>query len=271
SPWTAGSRGFVPARPRLRTIQDRVRATTAFPDTAGVEAVTSSSIQGAPSIFRGWCAQPYLAISKDEGASWARIQVAGNGMPRSHDILAQFEHGAAVAVDAEGNVYYFWTARNRLPYLAISRDGGRSFSKPMMVGPPGLKEAWGPAIAVGDTGKIALAYVGSTTAPGGRAPDGVGPEYDYLVTWNGYITTSVDALSTNPQFFTTSVNRRSDPIMRGECGIFSCGVQVDFIEVVIGPDGVPWASMVDGCPPRKERCDSFAGFVGTVAGGPTLR
>lgn len=67
---------------------------------------------------------------------------------------------------------------------------------------PGVTRAReeGPTIAVGDTGKIALAYVGSTNAPAGKSPDGYGPEYIDEVTWNGYITTSVDALSKRPRF-----------------------------------------------------------------------
>lgn len=231
--------------------------------------------EGVAYLPRGWCGQPYLAISKDEGVTWERIQVANNGMPVTDNGVPGntriFSHEAAVAVDDDGNIYYFWVARNRLPYLAISRDAGKTFSKPIMVGPPALSEAWGPAMDIGPTGKIALAYLGSTNAPGGEAPDGYGPEYPDSVTWNGYITTTVDPLSKKPSFFTASVNPPSDPIVRGECGIDSCSVQVDFIDVVIGPDGRPYTSMVDECAPPGNACSSFLGFVGTVVGGPKLR
>lgn len=238
---------------------------------AGHGFVDSKGIVYLP---RGWCEQPYLAISKDEGATWERVQVADIGMPRGLDWTGRYwDHEAAVAVDAKGNIYYFWVARDRLPYLAVSSDGGKTFAKPMMIGPPGLKEAWGPKIEVGDAGKVAMAYVGSTTAPGGKSPTGVGPKYAPKVTWNGYITTSVDVLSKRPHFFSASVNHPSDPIMRGECAVSRCGVQFDFIDVVIGPDGTPWTSMVDGCPPPGNPCDAYPGlgFVGTIAGGPKLR
>jgi len=227
--------------------------------------------KGVVYLPRGWCGEPYLAISKDEGASWERIKVANNGMPRTQG--GHYEHEAGVAVDGRGNIYYFWTALDRLPYLAVSTDGGQSFSKPIMVGPPGLKEAWGPTIAVGDTGKIALAYIGSTNAPGGKAPTGEGGYYTDDVTWNGYITMSVDALSKRPRFLTASVNPKADPLMRGACGVIRCGVQGDFIDVVIGPDGRPWAAMADGCPFLGDACNSDPGlgFVGTVVGGPKLR
>ena len=235
--------------------------------------------KGIVYLPRGWCAQPYLAISKDEGATWERVQVADIGMAQLEDGIPcactnYYEHEAAAVVDDRGNIYYFWIAKDRLPYLVISRDGGESFSEPMMVGRPGLREAWGPTMDIGATGKIALAYVGSTNAPGGKVPDGRGPEYTDAVTWNGYITTSVDALSKRPRFFTTTVNPTSDPIMRGECGIDRCSVQLDFIDIVIDPDGRPWTSMVDGCwPPPGDGCGAAigTGFVGTVVGGPKLR
>jgi hypothetical protein len=227
--------------------------------------------KGVVYLPSGWCGQPYLAVSTDEGATWERTQIADTGMSATPG--GEFEHEAAVAVDADGNIYYLWTARDRLPYLAVSTDQGKTFSKPMMVGPPGLKEAWGPKIDVGDTGKIAFAYIGSTTAPGGKAPTGRGPLYPEDVTWNGYITTSVDALSKDPRFYTTSVNRPSDPLMRGECSAVRCGVQYDFIDVVIDPDGRPWTAMVDGCPAPGDPCRPplGAGFVGTVVGGQKLR
>ena len=219
---------------------------------------------------RGWCGQPYLAISKDEGLTWERIQVAKNGMPFTDDgipgMIRLYAHEAAVAVDDEGNIYYFWVARDQLPYLAVSTDKGKSFSKPIMVGPPGLTRAWGPTMDIGATGKIALAYVGSTTAPGGVAP--YSTPYPDTVTWNGYITTSVDALAKNPRFFTTSVNSLSDPIDRGCCENWAQG---DFIDVVVGPDGRPYTSMVDGCAFPGDACGDRLGFVGTVVGGPKLR
>jgi hypothetical protein len=74
---------------------------------------------GTVYLPRGWCGKPYVAISEDEGATWEKVQVAGNGMAVGP---GQEEHEMNVAVDADGTVYTTWIAQDRLPYLAVSRD-----------------------------------------------------------------------------------------------------------------------------------------------------
>lgn len=207
---------------------------------------------------RGWCGQPYLAISRDEGATWTRVRVSNLGMPRSGSVQ---EHEASVAVDRAGTIYYFWMDAVRMPYLTLSRDGGTRWSKPVMIGPPGLVEAWGPTLAVGANGKIAVAYVGTTG----------------LSRWNGYITMSANALASRPLFYSGTVHDPADHLIHGGCAVIRCGVQFDFIDVVITPDGAPVASFVDGCPPGgRWGCGATAqagafGIVGRLDGGPRLR
>lgn len=208
---------------------------------------------GTVYLPRGWCDQPWLAISENEGATWRRVQVADNGIPFGGDALIH-DHEAAVAVDEDGTLYYAWVGRDRLPYLATSTDRGATWSEPEMIGPPGLREAWGPKIVVGKPGRVAVAYIGSTNAPGGSAPTGRGPEYTDDVTWNGYLTVTRDALARRPVYLTGTINDPADPLERGECGIPDCGTQVDFIGLAIGPDGTPWTSMADGCPPPGTEC-----------------
>ncbi|MDQ3953634.1 MAG: glycoside hydrolase, partial [Actinomycetota bacterium] len=215
-------------------------------------------------VPKGLCGQPWLAISRDEGATWTRVQVADNGMPLGpHGV---YEHEASVAADAKGNVYYFWIARNRLPYLAVSRDGGESWSKPLMVGPPGLEEAALPSLALGGPGKVAVVYMGSTNSPGKPfhesddcKPDPVycfsqlfflgpeDPERYEKVTWNAYMTVTADALDRTPAFQSVSINDPSDPMVRGTCGPIRCKAVYDFLDVVIDRRGRPWGSFVDAC------------------------
>ena len=247
---------------------------------------------GTVYLPKGLCGQPWLAISRDEGLTWERVQVADNGVPQT--AIGVYEHETAVTTDPKGNVYYFWIGADRLPYLSISRNGGAEWSKPMMIGPPGIKESTLPKIEAGETGKIAIVYYASTNSPGKPfpqaddcKPDMAGcfgelfflnppdPERYEKVTWNGYMTLSANALDAKPRFHTAMINDPDDPLVRGTCGPIRCKSVYDFIDVVIDKAGRAWTSMVDIC---IEACAAKGpnnlgdeGILGTVVGGPKLR
>ncbi len=242
---------------------------------------------GTVYLPRGWCGQPWLAMSNDEGLTWSRVRVAENGMRRFSN--GSPDHEASVVADAEGNVYYLWVAENRLPYLAISRDHGAHFETPMMIGPPGLDEAALPAMAIGASGKIAMTYMGTTTSPGPPYPSvatcrpaaGCGPPTSYdNVKWNNYITQTTDALAADPLFLSASLNDPADPLVRGHCATqgVRCGAEYDFIDVQIAPDGTAWSVFIDACP-QGGPCTGQTGplpdpgrqYVGHLVGGPSLR
>ena len=244
---------------------------------------------GTVYVPRGFCDQPFLAISRDEGDTWERVQVADIGMAVGVSADLGFEdHEARVAIDPSGTVYYTWIARDHLPYLAISRDGGKTFGKPLMVAPPGVQESFGPSIAAGADGRIALAYVGTTNSPGGPfcvkttlnscttadGSPGKPPSAYEKTTWNAYVTMSVDATAADPIFYSASGNAPADPIHRGYCGGIQCGVTHEFHDVVIGPDGTPWGSFGDGCiGDPAAPCEGSGAGVGIAArlvGGPPL-
>jgi hypothetical protein len=233
---------------------------------------------GSVYVPRGYCGQPFISISRDEGLTWTRVQVAENGIP---------DHESAVAVDSDNNVYYAWMDdKMRLPYLAISRDKGETWGKPIPIGPPGLKEGNLPSIDVTTPGKVAVAYMGSENSPGGpKWPDTPScdalslecpyPEEYENVTWNGYMTISANALAKRPVFYTSTVNDKKDPLVRTSCGPGRCRALYDFLDVQIAPDGTPWATFVDGCiavctteAPRNQGAE---GLAGRLVGGPPLR
>ena len=226
---------------------------------------------------RGYCGEPYLGISKDEGATWQRVKVASIGIEG---------HEASVATDKQGNIYYAWVAPNRLPYLAVSTNGGKKWSKPMIVGPPGLTEANLPSLDVGGVGKVAIAYMGSENSPFKPSKEDDGGECTALTscpaadsykktTWNGYMTISANALAKNPVFYSGTVNDKNDPLKRQNCGPGRCGTSVyDFIDIVIGPRGDVWSAWVDACiSVCGEAGTSDMGadaVVGRLVGGPKL-
>lgn len=210
---------------------------------------------------RVWCGgEPYVAISGDEGLSWDQVQVAaehesvGAAMePGPANLPPAPVHDASVAVDDQQNIYVTWAGRNRLPYLSISRDGGKTWTRPVAVGPPGVNEAWYPQIDVGAPGEIAISYLGTEESPG--QPFEAADYED--VTWHGFITRSADALSANPVFVTARVNPLEDPLMRGPCGPTRCQAQWDYQDVVIDSRGAAWAIFMDQC--YEGTCDHVAG------------
>lgn len=180
-------------------------------------------------IPKGHCGMPWLAISQDEGATWTRVQVAD---------LPSAGHEASVAADARGNVYYGYIGSDKLPYLVVSRDGGLTWETPMMVGRPGVVEASLPSLDVGSSGLVAFGYMGTRDLP----------EPDYSkVAWDGYVTTTRNALARRPLFYSVSVNDRGDPLLRGTCPQSKCGPVYDFVDVVVAPDDTVWGAFVDGC------------------------
>ena len=222
---------------------------------------------GTVYLPREYCGAPMLAISHDEGATWTQVDVSGGkkGHVDGPD--------PSVKTDSEGNLYYVWIADNRLPYLVTSTDGGKTWSKPLMVAAPHVKEANLPTIDVGAKGKVAITYMGSTNSQGKPWNNSAKLA---ATTWNGYITMSTNVLKKNPVFYSASVNDPRDPIQRGRCGPGRCGSVFDFIDINISPDGEPFASFVDACikecaKPKAVASDGDMGIVGGLVGGPRLR
>ena len=244
----------------------------------------------AGTIFlpRGYCGQPFVAISHDEGLTWERVQVAGNGVATDRWL----GHEASMAVDSAGNLFYTWVALDRLPYLVSSRDHGATWSAPVRISPPNINETWGAFVDAGAPGRIAVSYLGTTNSPGepfcvrtlapaqspadcetatGGQPHAKS-EYDNT-TWDGYIGVTVDALSPEPVFMTAAVTPPGDPLLRGgNCETVRCDAETDFLDTEIAPDGTPWAAFVDACGnDPKEPCAAIGvGVVARLTGGPPL-
>lgn len=249
----------------------------------GRSSAGTVGLDGTIYLPRGWCDQPWLAISSDEGATWTRVRVATNGMSlSSFSGLSIPSHASGIAVDADHNLYFTWIAADGLPYLAIRRVGEPTFGDPLMIGPPGLTEAVLPSIDVGSPGRIAISYVGSEDSPGVSVTN---PKDRAGARWNGYISISTDALSGAPRFLTAAVNDPADPLQienvdeSPTCGSLRCIGIGDFLDLAIAPDGTAWAAFADACPggpPEvlEDGCRANVprghGFVATLEGAPSL-
>lgn len=204
--------------------------------------------------YTGCANAPSVAISTDEADTWKIVKVPG----------AKAEGGGdpSVAVDRDGNIYVLYVDSERQSMLSTSKNGGRTWSKPINVAAPGVKYTNLATLAVGAPGKVAIAYYGTTTEEKNSF-------------WNGYIASGVDVLGKNPTFYSASINDPKNPLKAQGCGPGRCGRVLDFIDVEIAPDGAPWAAYVDACLATCEKtgAQSYAdnqAIAGSLVGGPRL-
>jgi hypothetical protein len=106
---------------------------------------------------------------------------------------------ANLATDSAGNLYYSYTrtARNTPGPVMLSMipKGSNSWSTPVQVSTPDLKENVFPWIVAGDAGRIAMMYVGTTDTGFNNSGPGIGGP---AAQWHVYTTFSTDAIRCNP-------------------------------------------------------------------------
>ena len=128
-----------------------------------------------------------------------------------------------------------------------------------MIAPPNVREVagFGPTIAAGANGKIAISFPGTTQANQG----------DLTRPWDYYIMYTEDALSANPTFVSNIANPQNDPVHRGDCP-GRCGNMLDFLDIVISPapGHAIWATVVDTCTSLKS-CNTNSTANGFQDGG----
>lgn len=226
----------------------------------GLHGHARTDLEGRLFVPRGYCRNnlltneiPSLAISDDAGTTWRRSTVTARVKTESHQ--------TAMAVDSKNNIYYvWWDNKHQLPYLATSKNHGKSWSDPVMVAPPGVREVDWPTIAAGDPGRIAISFPGTT----------VKDDDDLSRPWNSYVVMSTNALSKKPTFVSSIANKAGDPVHRGDCPS-RCGNMFDFLDTQMSPaDGAAWATAVDTCT-EMNKCNTkrAQGFNGGSDGVAT--
>jgi hypothetical protein len=234
-----------------------------------------------------------VAVSHDEGESWHAVRVA--------DVETIGWGMLAVGIDKQGTLYAaFVAAADRLPYLAVARQGTR-WSAPLMIGAPGVNEAAIPRLVTGKRGQVAVAYFASKNSPGAPFPPPC-PGFAtncaawQHVTWNTYITETFDALAPRPLFWSAalappgrptwygcspssigvirldeSAPFRSGPGFTGGCAPTIGGVTVggrqDYFGMDMAPDDTPWVGFGQACP-RGLPIPGNPACPGTLTGVP---
>jgi hypothetical protein len=218
--------------------------------------------QGRVALPKGHCGAPWVSVSEDLGNTWNRVMVS--------NIATASTHIAAAFDDADNLYVVWWDAENRLPWMAVSTDHGRTFGPAMMVAPPGVAEVNFPEITGGEAGKVALTFPGTTV---NDREDGTRP-------WNDYVVVTTNALDAQPLFVSTTANPLSNPVHRGNCGPGRCTGMWDFIDIVVSPlDGGIWATLSDTCEDvarciegtQRDQMSSGMGYAVRQVGGPVSR
>jgi uncharacterized repeat protein (TIGR01451 family) len=145
-------------------------------------------------------------VSTDGGVTW---EARGSSGAEGHFF-------APIQIDTAGNLWQAWT-EGSATYLSYSLDRGFTWHPKMRVstgpgsplgGGPDLRQVLFPWLAVGDPGRVAVVFYGTTDAgntggfPG--SPDAL---------WHAYATVSTDAMDADPTF--TQVQATEHVMHRG--------------------------------------------------------
>lgn len=215
---------------------------------------------------------PNLYVSEDDGATWHGTLV--------NETRTVYWHDIEVASDAAGNLYALWNAYDGFVYYSASRDQGATWSPAVNVAPPGLTVTSYPMVAAGGPGEVAFLFMGTNHGPalipGSHPSTRLGDMFG--ARWNWYLTVSLDADNDAPVFASVPLNDPDEPVAADACwpGYRHCDDVGEFVDLVIGPDGRPWASVFDSC---RETCARLGtneprgghrGAVLTLSEGPAL-
>jgi hypothetical protein len=174
------------------------------------------------------------AITTNNGTSWKSYTIPGSSEPANG-------FDPSVATTPDNTVYEAWQGADNHSYVARSTDHGTTWSTPVDVGAPaGVVTTTFQAATAGDNGRVAVAYLGSTTPGNPFASSWPG-------VWDLYVSYSYDGGTT-----WTTVKATADPVQRGwmcadgtTCG--SGRNLLDFIDANVTTDGRVVVGFADGC------------------------
>jgi uncharacterized repeat protein (TIGR01451 family) len=137
--------------------------------------------------------------SSDGGKTWTKLPGPG----------AVGNFFAPIAMDTAGNLWQAWTDTQKA-YVSYSLDRGQTWHSPIQVSHPGLAQTDFVWLAVGDPGRVAVVFYGTTdTQRDPSVPAYGGPN----ALWHAYASISTDALAANPTF--TQVQATEHVMHRG--------------------------------------------------------
>lgn len=233
---------------------------------------------GTVYLPREYCERPFVGISRDDGLTWALVDVSSG--------IGASDQDPNMAFDDAGNVYYLFIGEDEQAYVVRSSDQGATWSEPVRVTPPGITAANHPSITAGSDGRIGFVFTGTTTPDPPLGEPSSDDAWNEVV-WSSYMGVSLDATSDTPTFAVTRVSPAEDWVYRGDCTHQRCGFMREFMDATVAPDGSFYGAFVDAClaedEPREragQDCNTEAGdygegnghlgYVGVTVAGPSL-
>ncbi|HUR62256.1 MAG TPA: sialidase family protein [Candidatus Thermoplasmatota archaeon] len=194
------------------------------------------------------CQQPpRVAVSRDSGLTFTVRTCDVCGIQRSID--------ADIAFTPDGTAYMVFTSEDSMTYLVRSKDKFQTWEGPFRLSPRDHTMDVFGAMTAGDDGRIAVAYLGSTTQQPEEFKDADASGAIGGTRWHLYLTTSLDAGSAAPTFLTQQVTPNEDPVQIGciwlKGGASPCRNLLDFIDLHHDADGRGYVAFTDGCNPRS--------------------
>ncbi len=210
-------------------------------DVHGCGGVTSFPVVAPDGVavlpFGNGCSTFHMAVSEDSGLSWNVVKVPGK--------TGMISTTPSVAFTPDGTLYAAWNGYDNLPYIARTRDLGKSWDGPWQVAPQGVTSAMFTTLRAGDDGRIAMAFHGSRDTaeyPANAPADS---------RWHLFAVASLDAGSDAPTFMSMQMTPDDDPVQVGPiCHSGGCRNLLDFIGSAVAPDGAFHVAFADGCTDR---------------------
>jgi hypothetical protein len=176
------------------------------------------------------------AVSSNNGLTWTVRTVPGS-LPGTWD--------PAVAVGANGTLYFAFGNSDGRAMVTVSHDHGASWSQPIDIGAAfGVHDTAFPAAIAGDDGRAAIAFLGTAT------PNSSGDDPGSPAVWYLYVAHTYDGGAT----WATVNATPGDPVQRGTiCAGGTTGCPngsrnlLDFIDLQLDRRGRTVVGFSDGC------------------------
>jgi hypothetical protein len=192
------------------------------------------------------------AVSTDNGMTWSYFSIPGTSARPSNTGT-----DPSIGIGAKGTVYEGMENGDGHPMIAVSRDHGQTWSKPVDVGVPfGIQNTKFAEVVAGDDNRAAFAFLGTSTAGDEQSDKFVG-------VWHLYVAETFD----RGAHWVTVDAAPGNVIQRG-CiwsggGSSACRNLLDFNDIGVDHDGRVYVAYADGC---KNIDFSYASDVGEVEG-----